>query len=233
MYLATMGTNTSAPQTVAMLWANAITIATGILILASRSCGWGNVSFILPHLSVSVSLNLLLTLMIVIRLVLCSRKIRAVTGSRAGISGLCKTIAGVLVESSALYAVNSLLLIGLWAARNGASGIFLPTIADTQVRSLHDCDSRTGDLTQRWVGQVIAALLLVQRVANRSALTSDTIVTGNISSFHVGSRRESTGGDRALTDVYPMSSTDNHGKIASELGIAGETKIGLHRDGVV
>ena len=74
--------------------------------------------------------------MIVTRLVLHGRNIRAVTGSQVGISGLYKTIATMLIESSALYAVNSLVLIGLWAAGSGASGIFLPTLSQTQVRAL-------------------------------------------------------------------------------------------------
>ena len=52
---------------------------------------------------------------------------------------------------------------------------------------------------------MIAPLLIVQRVANRSApLTSNTIVTGNISSFHTSSRGESAGGNRTLPSVYPM-----------------------------
>jgi len=121
-----------------MPWANAITIGTGISILVTKSCGWGNRHFILPHLSVAVSLNVLLTLMIVIRLVLYGRNIRAIVGSPPGIGGLYKTIATMLIESSALYAVNSLLLIGLRGAGNGASGIFLPTLPQTQVRA--PCD---------------------------------------------------------------------------------------------
>ena len=77
---------------------------------------------------------------------------------------------------------------------------------------------------------MIAALLIIQRVANRSALTSDTIVTGNISSFQIGSRGESVGDNHA---VYPMGSADNYGKNTSELGIVVETEIGLHPDGGV
>ena len=116
-------------------------------MLASKSCGWGNVNFILLNLSISVSLNVILTLMIVTRLVLHSRNIRTITGSRAVISRLYKTVATMLIESSALYSVNSLVLIGLWAARSGAAGIFLPVFSQTQVRSFRNCDSRTDYLT--------------------------------------------------------------------------------------
>jgi len=81
-----------------------------------------------------------------------------------------------------------------------------------------------------WIKQVIAALLIIQRVADRSALTSDTIVTGNISSFQIGSRGESVGNDYA---VYSMDSADSYGKNTSRQRIAVETEIGLHPDGGV
>jgi len=50
----------------------------------------------------------------------------------------------MLIESSALYAVNSLLLIALWAAGNAASGIFLPIIAQNQVGFPHNYTLQTG-----------------------------------------------------------------------------------------
>ena len=92
--------------------------------------------------------------MIVIRLVVYGRNLRAVTGSVAGIGGLYKTIATMLIESCALYAANSLLLIGLWAAGSGASGIFLPTFADTQVRSFlsRQPPDQLPDITVGWTG---------------------------------------------------------------------------------
>jgi len=67
--------------------------------------------FGIPYLSISVSLNALLTLMIVIRLVLHGRNIRAATGSAAGISGLYKAVSTMLIESCALFAVSSLVVV--------------------------------------------------------------------------------------------------------------------------
>jgi len=121
------------------------------MVLASKSCGWGNANFTLPYLSVSVSLNVLLTLMIVIRLVLHERNIRAALGYSTGTSRLYKTVATMLIESSALYAVSSLLLIGLWAAGNGASGIFLPILSQNQVGLLPRCNIWTGCLMRQRV----------------------------------------------------------------------------------
>ena len=73
--------------------------------------------------------------MIVIRLVLHMRIIRTTKGSPSVHSGLYKGIVTMLIESSALYAVNSLLFIGPWGAGNHASDIFLPILAQTQVRA--------------------------------------------------------------------------------------------------
>ena len=92
------------------------------------------INFGLPYFSISISLNVLLTLMIVVRLALHSRNIRSAMGAPVGISGLYKAIVTMLIESSALYAVNSLLFIGPWAAGNHAADIFLPILAETQVR---------------------------------------------------------------------------------------------------
>ena len=56
-------------------------------------------------------------------------------GSPSGLTGLYKAIITMLIESSALYAVNSLLFVGPWGAGNHAADIFLPILAETQVRA--------------------------------------------------------------------------------------------------
>ena len=88
----------------------------------------------LPYFSISLSLNILLTLMIVIRLALHTRKTRNALGI-TGIGGLCKAIITMLVESCALYAVNSLLLIGTMGARNAIWNLSLTIIGEIQVRA--------------------------------------------------------------------------------------------------
>ena len=89
-------------------------------------------SAVLPYFSISLSLNTLLTLMITTRLILHTRSIRTAMGTRSG--GLYKAIVTVLVESCALFAVNSILFIGLWGAHNYAERIFRSTLSQTQVR---------------------------------------------------------------------------------------------------
>ena len=95
----------------------------------------------LPWFSISLSLNVLLTLMIIIRLILHTRSVRTAVGI-TGIGGLCKTIVTMLVESCALFAVNSLLVIAPWGTKNPTTNIFFPILAQTQVRAPPRLDHR-------------------------------------------------------------------------------------------
>ena len=110
----------------------------GIVVTAYQTLGlldWASIvmRFAIPYLSISVSLNILLTLMIVIRLVLHGGNVRAATGSPAGIGGMYKTIATMLIESSALYAVTSLLVIGPSFTGSYAEDVFYPILVEIQV----------------------------------------------------------------------------------------------------
>lgn len=53
----------------------------------------------------------------------------------SGIGELCKTIVAILIESCALYTASSLLIIGLWAARNYVVEAVFPILAEAQVRA--------------------------------------------------------------------------------------------------
>jgi len=92
---------------------------------------WPNLAFY----SISLSLNIILTLMIVVRLVLCGRNIFAVPGSPSGFGRLYSTIATMLIESCALFAAASLLLIVPWAVGSPAAFLFSPIFAEIQVRA--------------------------------------------------------------------------------------------------
>ena len=87
----------------------------------------------IAYFSISLSLNVLLTLMIVIRLILYTRNTHAALGI-AGIDELCKAIVAMLVESCALCAVSSLLVIGSWGAGSSIAGGFISILVETQVR---------------------------------------------------------------------------------------------------
>lgn len=94
------------------------------------------VNFGVPYFSISLAINVILTLMIVIRLVLHSRNIRNAMGTKDGTCGVYKAIITVLVESSALYTVSFLLFVGPWGASSYVEDIFFPPLAKIQVCAL-------------------------------------------------------------------------------------------------
>ena len=109
----------------------------GIALLVYQSLGSINYASIvarfgIPYLSISVSINILLTLMIVIRLVLRCRAVHAFLGARGGIGGLCKTVITMLIESCALFTVSSLSVIVPSVTGNSAVDTFI--LVEAQVR---------------------------------------------------------------------------------------------------
>jgi len=156
----------------AILRTNAVNVGMGITTLYFQhnwyetSTGLGLPKFSVPYLSISVSLNILLTLMIVIRLVLHGRKIRTATGSLAGISRLYKSISAMLIESCALFSMASLLVVGPLAVYIYSSTtniyliggfiveIFYPILAEIQVRDFPRRPSldQLSNATMDWAG---------------------------------------------------------------------------------
>ena len=130
-----MGTRLCSPRTV-VLKSNVENTVMGILVSCPTTervmySSWPNLAFY----SISLSLNIILTLMIVIRLILYGRNTFAAPGSLSGFGRLYKTIATMLIESCALFAVSSLLLIVPWAVENPTAFLFSPIFAEIQVRA--------------------------------------------------------------------------------------------------
>jgi len=137
----------------AILWTNPVDAGMGIVTLYYQCRGWdgatvfGLSNYGIPYISISVSLNILLTLMIVIRLVLYGRKTRTATGPLAGISALYNTVSTMFIESCALFTVSSLLVVGplaaytynltpnIWIIGACVVEIFFPILAEIQVRA--------------------------------------------------------------------------------------------------
>ena len=102
---------------------------------------WGSLNLGTPFYSIALSLNVLLTLMIATRLILHSRDIRNALGPLVRADRLYVTLVTILVESSALFAANSLLYIGPLYAGSSLSGVFITPLTVTQVRAAipHPC----------------------------------------------------------------------------------------------
>ena len=116
------------------LWTNIVSAATGTLFIYGGTQMSGSGQITLAYFSISLSLNVLLTLMIVIRLIRHARNTR--TALRiGGIGGLCKAVVTMLVESCALFAVSSLLVIGTDAANNDIHNFFADLLSQAQVRA--------------------------------------------------------------------------------------------------
>ena len=85
---------------------------------------------------------------------------------------------------------------------------------------------------RRRAGKVIAPLLIIKRVADKSALTKNTIVSGRLSSFKTGAGGEVTGSSGTLSGGGPVSSVDGHGMPgSSEHGAGAGATIDLHPSG--
>lgn len=86
------------------------------------------------YTSICLSLNVILTLMIVARLILHSRNIRRATGTSDGTAGLYTTIVTMLVESYALYAASLVFYIVPWALESWVVSIPAKILGPIQVR---------------------------------------------------------------------------------------------------
>ena len=93
--------------------------------------------------------------MIIIRLIMHARNTRTAMGG--GICGLYQPIVTMLIESCALYAVSSLLVIGTLGGGSPAVGIFLFILPEIQVRTLSH--TRASNLTTDWIGHRSTAYL--------------------------------------------------------------------------
>ena len=99
----------------------------------------------LPYYSITLLLNVLLTLMISVRLILHTRRTRATLGITA-VSRLCNAVVTMLVESCALYAASLLLIISAEIVKSPIANFFSNIIPGTQVRVFPRPNLRTGYL---------------------------------------------------------------------------------------
>ena len=81
------------------------------------------------------------------------------------------------------------------------------------------------------IGQVIASLLIIKRVANQSVSAGKTVVTGCVGSFNLKSRGERVGsGGRG---IFPNGYHTSSAKGSCELEVRVETTVDLHQDSKV
>ena len=84
---------------------------------------------------------------------------------------------------------------------------------------------------QRRVEQVIAPLLIIMRVADKSALTSNTFASVRVGDFDARTREEFTGGGGTLPDGALVGSADMRLLNSGELWVvADNVDLDSHRD---
>ena len=92
--------------------------------------------------SIALSLGVILTFMIIIRLALHAKNVRSAIGASAGGAGLYTAVVTMLVESYALYVINYLLFIGLATTGSPYQYIASPLLSSAQVSGafIFPCD---------------------------------------------------------------------------------------------
>ena len=73
------------------------------------------------------------------------------------------------------------------------------------------------------IGQVIAQLFIIHRIANKSAFTSKSVASAHMSTFKARSRRELTDGGSAIPDGGLADSVDEREMNFSEPEVGVET----------
>ena len=179
-------------------------------------------SFGTPFYSISLSLCVLLMLMIVARFALHSRDIQNEMGSLGGGSELYRAICTIFIESYAVYVITFALFLGTWAANSYLLFFFFKILAETQVLpffSLTHCNLFSNHADHE---QAIAPFLVIIQVDNRTALTKEAVVSGDISSVDSESREGPTG----YTGTLLKSSTEMPSRESSGgLGVGAEMNI--------
>ena len=98
-----------------------------------------SISFGIPYWSISIALNVIVTLLIVGRLVYWRRKISFIQSSN-----LYTSIITMLVESAALYTIFALIFVISYALNSMVQNVLLPVLGHIQVsKAIHrHCKAR-------------------------------------------------------------------------------------------
>ena len=184
MYLASVGTCSSPPHVGGVTLTDTTDVALGMANIhyGSGMPGFHTVTGLniaTSYYSVCLSLDILLTLMIVIRLIVHIRDIRSATGDSERYSGLhtaAATAIMMLIESYALYAGVLLAYIIPLAVNSWVATLFSGAVGTVQVRVAF---TFSGALlvseSNRGCAQVIAPYLIILRTTKRRVMTTESI----------------------------------------------------------
>jgi hypothetical protein len=89
------------------------------------------VNFTIPYFSMSLALNILVTILIVIRLLLFRRRVNKLLGKSHGAQ--YASLAAMIVESAAMYSSFALLFLIPFALNSTVSQLFIQSLSPVQV----------------------------------------------------------------------------------------------------
>ena len=229
LYTASVGKPAISFQLMVILSANLVDTVVGIMNVYYYSVTGFYVPLTLARIAtayfaISFSLNVLLTLMVIARLVQHRRNIQHAMGTSEA-TGLYTTIIIMLVESYALYAIVLLLYIIYYVPGALLVTVFSQLLVGIQVCATVLTCSNFGMLSDHHdTCQVIAPYLVTLRVAERRAPTSEMITSGNIGSIRFRSQGTTDGGG-SLPDHDPTSSTHANAEAPEEVCPRDENRI--------
>ncbi|KAG1829614.1 hypothetical protein EV424DRAFT_1507195 [Suillus variegatus] len=116
-----------ASTAIGLMWL--LQVATNIPYLSSTS-----INYTVPFLSFSLALNIISTIIIVLRLLTYRRRISKVFGSRYGTQYM--SIAAMMIESAALYSTFSVAFLTLFLLNNPISATFIGALTQVQIISM-------------------------------------------------------------------------------------------------
>ena len=143
------------------------------------------VNFGIPYWSLSASLNILVTLLIVLRLLYVRRRL-----SKALSSSHTRTyisVATMLVESAALYSITALIFIITYARNSAVQSLVLPVLGQVQA---------------------ISPLLIMWRVAMGQAISRDHL-PGSSYQLSTILRRKARGRNETVVQLKPRADTSS------------------------
>lgn len=94
-------------------------------------------TFAVPYWSLSIAINILLTLLIIIRLVTIRNRLRAALGNQH--TKTYTSLIAIMVESASIYSTISLIYIVAYAKSWKVQNLVLPALAQVMVRFYQHC----------------------------------------------------------------------------------------------
>lgn len=177
------------------------------------------VSFGLPYFVISLSLNIILTILIIARLLTYRRRINAVMGSEHGRD--YTSLAALIVESAVLYSVFALAFLITYAINNPINQVFIGLVTPVQVSiilKIQNAEKLTSP-------QLIASYLIIYRVAQGRAWSRDTLTQPAPSSLRFG---KSTGASPPTDSDFSRGRTESTFPTSSSEVSHDAVSLGVH-----